>query len=166
MNDEEFKHKLSEVAEWRMPKISSTDVKIAKQKARGKGRPTKEQLYQEEHEQVFIDLFEGINPTYTPLVTKVKHCAVDCECGRVCEQGCEQDAKGYTSQGKRYWRWRCKTCGMTKNPYTGAWDLDGQKASIVWNSFLRETLGVYQSKGNMAKENIIIRIYPDTQQPL
>ena len=166
MNDEEFKKRLSEVAEWRIPKISSTDVKIAKQKARGKGRPTKEQLYQQEHEQVFVDLFDGINPTYTPVITKVKQCAVDCECGQRCERGCEQYAKGYTSQGKRYWRWRCKTCGMTKNPYSGVWDLDIQKASIVWNNFLRESKGIYESKHNTIEENIIIRIYPDTQQPL
>jgi hypothetical protein len=166
MTDEEFKKRLSEVAEWEIPKLSESEIKIAKQKARGKGRPTKEQLYQEEHEEIFLEIFNGINPTYTPVVTKVKHCAVDCECGRRCETGCQQEAKGYVDQGKRYWRWKCKTCGMTKNPYTDKWDLDSQKASIVWNSFLRESKGVYQSKGNIIKDRGIIRSCDDIKQDL
>jgi RNase P subunit RPR2 len=139
MNDEEFKKRLSEVAEWRIPKISSTDVKIARQKARGKGRPTKEQLYQEEHEQVFVDLFEGINPTYTPVVTTVKIQACTCDdCGKHCEHGRHTEITKYTSS-RPHWRARCLTCGMNKNPNTGEWDLTNKDASAHWANWLRKT---------------------------
>lgn len=137
MNDEEFKKRLSEVAEWRIPKISSTDVKIAKQKARGKGRPTKEQLYQEEHEQVFIDLFEGINPTYHPMIVSLKIQPSTCgNCGITCENGCEQQSKLYITRNIKHWRQRCITCERCRNPYTGAWDLTVMQAATVWNAWL------------------------------
>lgn len=47
---------------------------------------------------------------------------------------------------------------MTQDPYTGKFDLNSQKASVVWHSFLRETKGTSQSKGNIAKGlvNVII----------
>ena len=41
---------------------------------------------------------------------------------------------------------------MTQDPYTGEFKLNAQKASIVWNSFLRETKGAYASKGNLVKQ--------------
>ena len=58
---------------------------------------------------------------------------------------------------------------MTKDPYTGEYTLNPQKASIVWNSFLRETKGCYASKGNLVKKRIsedaiTIRKYPDTMR--
>ncbi len=85
MTKDELNLKLSEVAEFRMPKLTASDIKISKQKARGKGRPTKEWLYQEEHEEVFIDMFQGINPTHNPELVKVKIQAIDCEdCGDEC----------------------------------------------------------------------------------
>ena len=55
---------------------------------------------------------------------------------------------------------------MTQDPYTGEFTLNSQKASVVWNSFLRESKGCYASKGNVAKGIEIIRIHPDTEQPL
>ena len=53
---------------------------------------------------------------------------------------------------------------MTQDPYTGEFKLNAQKASIVWNSFLRETKGAYASKGNLIKDTITIRKYPDTMR--
>ena len=58
---------------------------------------------------------------------------------------------------------------MTQDPYTGEYTLNPQKASIVWNSFLRETKGCYASKGNLVKKIVpddtgIIRKYPDTMR--
>lgn len=53
---------------------------------------------------------------------------------------------------------------MTQDPYTGEFKLNAQKASIVWNSFLRETKGAYASKGNIIKDAGIIRKNPDSEQ--
>lgn len=58
---------------------------------------------------------------------------------------------------------------MTQNPYTGEYDLSVQRASVVWNSFLKESKGIYASKGNLVK-NIVskdaetITKYPDTMR--
>jgi hypothetical protein len=84
MTKDELKQKLSEVAEWRQPRISISDVKRGAQKARGKGRPSREEMYEEEHEQVFAELFKGINPTHAPELVRVHIQRVDCEdCGRL-----------------------------------------------------------------------------------
>jgi hypothetical protein len=65
MDKELFKQKLSEVADWHIPKLNETDIKESKRKGRGRGRPSVEDLYQQEHQEVFLDLFNGINPTHT-----------------------------------------------------------------------------------------------------
>jgi hypothetical protein len=129
-----------------------------------RGRKTNEEKYQDEHEEIFLELFEGVNPTYPPMLTKVKRCATTCECGRVCDNGCEKEAKLYQTKGKNCWRWKCKTCGMTQDPYTGEFKLNAQKASIVWNSFLKETKGAYASKGNLIKGIEIIRNSPEIKR--
>ena len=162
MDNEEFKKKLSEVANWKIPETPRETSLNAKKK---RGRRSKEEIYQEEHENVFLEIFDGVNPTYPPLITELKLAAVDCgSCGKHCPKGRKTEKKIYEANKIRHWRERCVTCGMQQNPYTGEFDLDRQKASIVWNSFLRESKGVYQSKGNIAKE--IIRNDTDQKQPL
>ena len=68
MNKLEYEQKLAQVAEWEMPKLNATEIKQTV-----KGRKTKEEQYQNAHEQEFMDIFQGVNPTHTPVVTKV-HC--------------------------------------------------------------------------------------------
>jgi hypothetical protein len=161
MNDEEFKRRLSEVAEWKLPDTPRETSLNAKKK---RGRKSKEELYQDEHEEIFLELFEGTNPTYHPLITKIKYQATICDaCGRNCTCSCEKEAKLYQTNGKKIWKWKCKTCGMTQDPYTGEYSLSSQKASVVWNSFLRESKGIHNSKGNRVKDSGIIRISSDTE---
>ena len=126
MTKDEIKQKLAEVAEFKMPKLSASDVKTSKQKARGKGRPTKEQLYQEEHEEVFLDIFKGINPTHTPELVKVNIKAKDCEdCGQHLTVSREMEIKFYkaVSNHVAHWRHRCKTCNKYRDPNTGEFTL-------------------------------------------
>lgn len=163
MDDKEFRRKLSEVADWKIPETPRETSLNAKKK---RGRKSNEEQYMELREEIFLEEFGGVNPTYPPMLTKVKPAATTCECGRVCETGCQKEAKLYTSKGKNHWRWKCHTCGMTQDPYTGEFCLNSQKASVVWNSFLRETKGAYASKGNLVKDNILIRKYPDTKDPV
>lgn len=161
MNDEEFKRKLSEVAEWKLPDTPRETSLNAKKK---RGRKSVEEKYQDEHEEIFMELFDGINPTYPPMLTKVKYTPSTCECGKFCANSCKKEAKLYQTQGKNCWRIRCVTCGMTKNPYTGEFNLSTQKASVVWHSFLRETKGTSISKGNIAKANLSTTKYSESEQ--
>jgi hypothetical protein len=126
MTKDELKQKLSEVAEWRQPRISISDVKRGEQKARGKGRPSREEMYEEEHEQVFAELFKGINPTHAPELVKVHIQPVDCEdCGRHCESGRQMEIKFYYQTAKHiaHRRTRCLVCNRYKDPNTGEFTL-------------------------------------------
>ena len=71
MDDKKFKELLSQVADWQIPKLSQTEIKEARQ--RNRGRRSNEELYQEEHEETFLELFEGHNPTMAPELLKVKN---------------------------------------------------------------------------------------------
>jgi len=152
LTKEQLNLKLSEVAEFRMPKLTPSDIKISKQKARGKGRPTKEYLYQEEHEQVFLDLFEGINPTHTPELVKVKIQAIDCEdCGAHCPNGRQMELKFYSKAPNHvpHWRQRCKTCNKYKDPNTGEFTLPQGPACQV---FLNWAKAEYSARNKQAKK--------------
>jgi hypothetical protein len=153
MDDEEFRRRLSEVAEWKLPE-TPRETSLNQKKKRG--RKSNEQRYEEEHEQVFLELFDGTNPTYAPMLTKIKYQPTTCECGRVCNNGCEKEAKLYQKKDKCHWRWKCKTCGMTQDPYTGEFTLNAQKASLVWSAFLRETKGAYKTAGNELRKKFMI----------
>jgi hypothetical protein len=165
MDDEEYKRRLSEVAEWKLPETPRETSLNAKKK---RGRKSAEEKYQDEHEEVFMELFEGTNPTYTPLLTKIKYATITCECGRVCDSGCQKEAKLFQTQTKAVWRWKCKTCGMTQDPYTGEYTLNSQRGSIVWAEYLRKCNPVYvkiaERKQVTNDDDGIITKYPETQR--
>jgi hypothetical protein len=171
MNDEEFKQKLAEVAEWKIPETPRETSLNSKKK---RGRKSQEEEYMEVREEMFFEEFGGVNPTYPPMLTQIKYQPVSCEdCGKVCSQGRKVEAKLHHSNGKTHWRKRCMVCSCYQNPFTGEFNLRGQMASVKWNDFMRDTKGVYKSKGNLVKqqqsvkntdnENEIIRIYPENQ---
>lgn len=163
MNDEEFRQKLSEVAEWEIPKLSSNEIKLSQQRKRG--RKSNEEQYQDAHEEIFLDIHNGINPSVPPELLKVKHKHTTCgDCGRTCENGCHKEKKLYeTGQAKkRNWRERCVTCGLHKNPFTGKFDMTPSESPHVWTSFLRDSKGIYKTQGNAAREDtVIITINPE-----
>ena len=135
MKEQVYKDKLAQVAEFVVPKIGGTgNIKPIR-----KSRKTKEEQYQEAHEQEFIDLFDGKNPTVHPVLTKILVQGCMCEdCGRFCEQGRKTEKKVYPNN-RPHWRERCITCNMNKNPYTGQYDLTNHEASAVWSNWLRKT---------------------------
>ena len=135
MTQDELKQKLAEVAEWQMPKLKDHEIAVAKQRARGRGRPSTEDLYQEEHEQVFLDIFEGVNPTHPLELVKVYIKPIDCEdCGRHCENGRQMEIKFYYEQPRQvaHRRTRCLVCNRYKDPYTGKFTLPQGPASQVF----------------------------------
>ena len=156
MKDDEYKEKLSKVAEWVVPEVAdSGNTKRVKP-----GRKTKEQQYQEAHLEAFLDMFGGVNPTVQPVLTKVKVQGCMCEdCGRFCENGRKTEVTKYFSN-RPHWRERCVTCGMNQNPNTGAWDLNNKDASAHWANWLRKT----SEKPYVYKKKKTITIHPDKKQ--
>lgn len=134
MNDEEFKRKLTEVADWHIPEIKLDGTT----RRQVRGRLSNETKYQNEHEQIFFEIFGGINPTAVPTVTNIKPAATTCDdCGRHCPNGRAKEKKLYQT-GKNHWREKCITCGMNKNPYTGVFDLTTNRATAEWTIWLRK----------------------------
>jgi hypothetical protein len=135
MTKDEIFQKLTEVAEFRMPKLKPHDIKISKQRSRGKGRPSNEELYQEDHEEVFLDLFQGINPTMTPELVKVNIKPKDCEdCGVHLTVSREMEIKYYKATNKHiaHRRERCLVCNKYRDPNTGLFTLPQGPACQVY----------------------------------
>lgn len=136
MDDEEFRKRLSEVAVWEIPK-TPRETSLNNKKKRG--RKSNEELYQELREEIFLEEFDGTNPTYPPMLVKLKCQPTTCEdCGEHCPSGRQKETKLYEANNKRHWRERCVTCSRTKNPYTGQFDLTNATASHIWNAWIRE----------------------------
>lgn len=157
MDNELFKQKLSQVADWKIPDTPrETSLNAKKQR----GRKTNEELYQQAREEIFHTEFGGVNPTYPPMLLSVKNQATLCsDCGCDCSQGRRKEKKLYETgkDKKRNWREKCITCGLHQNPFTGKFDLTAERASHVWTQFLRETKGLYQTAGNQARGELEIK---------
>lgn len=159
MDNELFKQKLSQVADWKIPDTQRETTVNAKKK---RGRKNAEELYQEAREEMFHEEFGGVNPTYPPMLLKVKTQSTLCsDCGCQCNQGRKKDLRIYKNKGRRYWKEHCLTCDKHKDPYTGQYTLTGTEASIKWNSFCKEVKGAYKSKGTEQRELVEIRINPE-----
>ena len=163
MDKKLFEQKLSEVAEWRIP-ATVTGTKDGEPK-RPRGRPTKEEQYQMAHEEEFKKIFGDTNPTFPPQVLKLKNSSCVCDdCGKVCANGRHTELKQYETGGKKNWRERCLTCEMSRNPYTGKFDMDHATAGRAWIDFLRETKGLYKTKRNEQREDQgVITFYPGSK---
>jgi hypothetical protein len=157
MTNDEIKQKLSEIVEWEIPKIEKTEIKSDRRKL------TKEEKYQYAHEQEFMDIFEGVNPTVAPKVIRIKIQPVTCDdCGKHCPDGRRKEKKVYEANGNRHWREKCITCGMSQNPFTKQFDLTVAEASSRWANYWRDVKGVYKTPKNAIREdNAIITSYLD-----
>jgi hypothetical protein len=174
MDDKLFKQKLSEVADWRIPKIKLDSNQKDKIKRRV-GRPSADDILEQALEREYLEAYGGINPTMAPELVRMRSAACECsDCGKVCENGRHLEKRQYECNNKRHWRERCVTCGLWQNPYTNKFDLTNGKVSVIWNTFMRDTKMVYKSKGNQIKQSDlpceeiqtdtgIIRIYPDKE---
>ena len=174
MDEKLFREKLSQVAEWQQPKLSASDIKESQRKGRGPGRPSQEERYQEEHEEVWLDLFEGVNPTQQPELVRVMITPVDCpDCGQHCPTGRRKELKLYRNLPKHvdHWRHRCVECKRYQHPDTGEFSIEPGPASQV---FLNWAKAQYSAKRRQARQELkepkedtgVIRKYPDTLDPL
>lgn len=137
MDQEEFKRKLSEVAQWRIPETITGTKDGNQKKPRRRGRPSEEDLYQEAHEEIFLEIHNGINPTFPLQITELKTCEQACvACGQICKGGQSKEAK-FFNKPKNHWREKCVTCGLYKNPYTGRYELTSFQSSQAWFAWTR-----------------------------
>lgn len=156
MDDKEFKRRLTEVADWIIP--TDVDKPYAKPKRRKKRDEQLVELVGEDSSEE-TPIAEGPNPTMPPALVKLRRQAVTCDdCGEYCPNGREKEAKLHTKGNKQVWRQKCLTCKMFQNPFTGEFNLTGSAASIKFNDFMRETKGVYKTKGNAEREKVKIMI--------
>jgi hypothetical protein len=135
MDDKEFKRKLSEVAVWRIEKVSNTAVKEGIRRARGKFKPVVED---DPEPGLAVTLVDGANPTMALTLVGLLPCATNCEdCGKHCPNGREVTAKIYPSRtlGK-HWRKRCVTCQRYLNKDTGKFSVPDNNASTHYNTKL------------------------------
>ena len=146
MDDELFRQKLSEVADWKIPETLQETSMNAKKK---RGRKSNEDEYMELREEIFYEEFGGINNTVPPMLLGVKCSPTTCEdCGKHCPNGRKKETKLYeTGQTKkRNWREKCLTCELHKNPFTGEFELSSQQAPHAWTDFLRDRKNIGDSK--------------------
>lgn len=154
MDDKEFRRRLSEVAEWKIP---DTPRETSLNQKKKRGRKSNEDEYMELREEMFYEEFGGVNPTYPPMLTRVKRQASCCEdCGVTCPNGRETEAKYHQKNGKAVWRQKCLTCNRFQNPFNGKFELTGTAASIKFNDFMRETKGAYKTKGNERRKEVTV----------
>lgn len=153
MNDEEFKLKLSLVAEWRIPDtVTGTKDGIAKKK---RGRKSEEEKFQAAHEEIFNEIHGGKNPYFPPIIDKVKCIPVTCEdCGKHCENGRHKEKKQYETN-HRHWRERCVTCNLFKHPETGEYSVTVTEASNLWSKWLRKVNPRYVKKDYEGDSEVI-----------
>lgn len=126
MDKQLFEQLLSQVADWEVPKLKDWEIEEAKKSARGKHKKTEEELYQIEHEEIFKEIFGGVNPTHTPELKTVKVKAVDCpDCGKHCPNGRKEEIKYYheTPGHIAHRRQRCLECNKYRDPDDGTYTL-------------------------------------------
>ena len=152
MDDEEFKRRLTEVAEWHTP--TDADKPYAKTKRKKRNEQLMELVGDDDNQEVITD---GANDTIAPVITKLRTAACNCEdCGRHCPEGRAKEAKLHQKGDKKVWRQKCLTCKMFQNPFTGEFNLTGSVASIKFNDFMRETKGVYKTRGNEERRRVTV----------
>lgn len=134
MNDEEFKQRLSQVADWIVPECKIEKALKKKKKRQAKAN---QKQYEEIQEEEIQDLVNGTNPTTPIEIIKIKIAAVNCtDCGRHCENGRKTETKKFNTH-EPHWRKTCVTCKMSQNPFTGEWDVPCSRSAIVWSDWWR-----------------------------
>lgn len=139
MKDEEFKSKLSEVADWQLKDFSaetSPSGRTYKKRKVGKINVNEDDLSSTDEEDLDLDANADSAPVEL-LRVKVQACTCE-DCGRYCEGGRKTEAKKHTGNNKNHWRERCLTCNLYFNPFTDKFDLKQNMVASTWVNWLRD----------------------------
>jgi len=125
MKREEFLRKLSEVADWHIPKLEMPARDWAYMKNKACTENNEDDDNDQEQDTTTMALATGRNPTAAPELLGLKNQSRACEdCGTTCTKGRVTEKIRYEYQGQAIWRERCRNCGMSKDPFTGKFDVD------------------------------------------
>lgn len=133
MKDELFKQKLSEVAEWHMPKITLDGVERRKLKG-------KDDQFYEQHREEFLKRVNYVLPGTQPVITKLLDQNKTCEdCGLQPKKPREVLIKVSEGCGlDKHLRRKCKSCDLWQDPRTGQYTVKTNNISNVWISWATE----------------------------
>lgn len=138
MRDEEFKQKLTEVADWEIPLDSEGSNQHLKLKKLAR-------LQQQEDVEV--------NDTLSPRILNIKYCESSCEdCGKIV-QGRRKEIQVYRNKSVCGLKEKCVNCGLHKDPYTKEFNLTGIEASIKWNRYAKGITSRYM-KSTLLQPNL------------
>ena len=161
MDKELFKQKLSEVAEWKIPKPTAANK--ASGIKRKYSRPKKQELEEEsmssedneDNEDNDLGISEDQNVTLPVQLLEAKIQSCQCsDCGKFCEHGRKKESQFYFKAGKKFIREKCATCKLHKDPNTGKFSLSAQQAPTVWYAYLyAETVKKKPNKVITTEEN-------------
>ena len=137
MDHDEFLRKLSQVAEWQIPKLEMPKRDWNYLKKHADIENNEDDDDDEEQDTTTLALVTGCNPTAAPELLGLKHQARTCEdCGTTCAKGRVTEKIRYEYQGQAIWRERCRNCGMSKDPFTGKFDVDPHAMSNKYRQWI------------------------------
>lgn len=154
MDKELFKQKLSEVATWEIPdiKLDSNDKRKLQNK---RGRKSNEEEYQEQHEQEFVALFDGKNPTAPPELIGLKEEKTLCnDCGNLCNKSRRQEIKYYKHMRHHidHVRIKCVECNKYKHPETGEFTVAAGPACQVFLNWAKKQYSIKIKQAKQAND--------------
>jgi hypothetical protein len=135
MDENLFRAKLTEVAEWDIPLVSSGGAD-KKPTDRRRGPKSYEELEWEDNEEDSIgkEIKTGPNDSVPPRILKIKHEPKACEdCDRVVTDRVVEIR--IVSNPKPHLREKCNACRKTRNPFTNEFDLEGFSSGNVFKSY-------------------------------
>ena len=137
MDNELFKKKLTEVANWGLPTLEQSTKTLGLEKHR-RGRKPKIAEITDDTEDLGV-IKDGTNVTYAPMITEVKIQSCSCpDCGKFCQNGRRTEAQLYFKAGKKFVREKCAVCKRHRDPYTGEFNLSPSQSSATWHKFMGE----------------------------
>jgi hypothetical protein len=135
MDETLFRAKLSEVAIWDIPAVTSSgNDKSVKDKRRGPKRHEEIEWEENEEEAIGEPIQTGPNDSVPPRIIKVIHTPVPCD-------GCDRIVEGRVVEIRLianpapHLREKCMTCKKMKNPNTGVFELDGYSSGNIFRNY-------------------------------
>lgn len=131
-----FRAKLTEVAEWDIPVVSSGgENKSPTDRRRGPVRLSEELEWDlNEDDAIGQPIQTGPNDSVPPRILKVKHTPIACD-------GCDRIVEGRVVEMRLiqnpvpHWREKCNICKKMKNPNNDVFELDGYNSGNVFRNY-------------------------------
>jgi hypothetical protein len=135
MDENLFRAKLTQVADWDIPLVSSGgETKSPRDRRRGPKSYEEKEWELNEEEAIGEPIKTGPNDTVPPRILKVKHQPIPCD-------GCDRIVEGRVVELRLiqnpapHWREKCNYCKKMKNPNNDLFELDGYNSGNVFRNY-------------------------------